>query len=147
MALRVAIRKQYMFLCFYGNFRRMRIYSEDVFLVFLSRIVKEAECVATLSVGYFSCIISGKAQLNQKSNGVVIIDSVQGFLIISVWISGATGVESGIATRAYLSPTRVVLSILSGHHLRVKMGCAPLDRAHKGSIWMALVSCRGANAI
>eukprot|EP00983_Pelagomonas_calceolata_P012131 388663-Pelagomonas_calceolata.AAC.1 len=50
--------------------------------------------------------MSGKAQLNLRSDGVVILDSachtqedgVQGYLIISGWVSEATGAESGNGT-------------------------------------------------
>eukprot|EP00983_Pelagomonas_calceolata_P033318 1043439-Pelagomonas_calceolata.AAC.1 len=53
--------------------------------------------------------MSGKAQLNQRSDGVIIIDSschtqkdgVQGCLIVSVWVSEATGADSGNGSLAF----------------------------------------------
>eukprot|EP00983_Pelagomonas_calceolata_P028669 897723-Pelagomonas_calceolata.AAC.1 len=85
-------------------------------------------------------------KLNQRSDCVVIIDSachtqedgVQGYLVISVWVSEATGADSGNGTcKLYYN---VDISITSSYHLRVEMRGSPLDRVHKNGIGKALVS-------
>eukprot|EP00983_Pelagomonas_calceolata_P062005 1147095-Pelagomonas_calceolata.AAC.1 len=85
--------------------------------------------------------MSTKAQLKQRSNGEVIVDSVgphqvrccEGYLVIPIWVPGATGAKPGSCT-----------SMLGRCHVKVEMGCSPWDGGHKGSIRKAIVSGRGA---
>eukprot|EP00983_Pelagomonas_calceolata_P043457 1138909-Pelagomonas_calceolata.AAC.1 len=92
-----------------------------------------------------------QVQLNQRSDGVVIIDSachtqedcVQGYLIISVWVSEATGAESGNVFEF----RKVDISIMRRYHLRFETGGSPLDRAHKYGIGTALMPCQDFNSL
>eukprot|EP00983_Pelagomonas_calceolata_P043447 1138897-Pelagomonas_calceolata.AAC.2 len=80
--------------------------------------------------------MSGKAQLNQMSDGVVIIDS-----------ACHTQVVKGVSVRAELKFHKVDISVVGRYHLRVEMGGSPLDRSHKCGIRMALMPGKGASTI
>eukprot|EP00983_Pelagomonas_calceolata_P104642 1159049-Pelagomonas_calceolata.AAC.14 len=68
----------------------------------------------------------------------------KGYLIISVWVSEATGAKSGNGTSMLFSS---LCRLGKGYHPRVKMDCSPRDRAHKDSIRTALVPGKGARII
>eukprot|EP00983_Pelagomonas_calceolata_P022166 696674-Pelagomonas_calceolata.AAC.1 len=96
--------------------------------------------------------MSGTAQLNQRSDGVAIIDSacntqedgVQGYLTYRK----ATGAEPGNGTCIMHDVGQQLSCRLGkGYHLRVEMGGSPLDMAQKYGIGTALTSGKGASTI